>query len=280
MKKIIFPKNKNIIVTIAVIGLLISFQVMAKVNGGSGGNSVNSPERNWSLGTGEKQRNNEENKIQKNGDAGVNFCQKISDLSGQAEEKFTKANGPEDRLNQWQEKISEQDGKLTKLREQWDSNRDDQFKKLEENATTDEQKKAVADFEAAVKDAISIRRAAVDGALSVWRSGVKDLISARKQAITSDASAFGDAVKAAFDKAESDCQSGVSPTTIRMTLKSSIQAARVKYHEDRQGAPKVGGVNIQTLITARRNAVSKAMIDFKAAMEKARSELKKAFPTE
>jgi hypothetical protein len=90
---------------------------------------------------------------------------------------------------------------------------------------------------------------------------------------------LADAVKAAVEKAKTDCQNGVDPVSVRATLKDSIQAARTKFQTDKNSAPKVGG-NIQTLIEARKQAFEKAMADFKAAMEKARTDLKKAFPAD
>jgi hypothetical protein len=86
-------------------------------------------------------------------------------------------------------------------------------------------------------------------------------------------------VKAAFDKAQTDCQNNVDPNTIRTNLRTALQAGRSQMQTGRQALPKVGG-NIQPLIDARKQTVEKAMADFKAAMEQARTTLKKAFPTD
>ncbi|HLN19000.1 MAG TPA: hypothetical protein VK255_02405, partial [Patescibacteria group bacterium] len=217
----------------------------------------------------------EERQVQKQ----ENLCQRISDLANREQERLTqRTKNSGDRFQNWQQKTTEKDSELANLRSSWDDNRNDQFKKLEEKATTDAQKKAVADFEAAVKAAIAARRTAVDAAITTFREGVKKLISDRSESVSSGFSAFTKAVQAAYGTAKSDCANSKDPATIRTTLRNSIQAARAKFHSEKTSA-KVGG-NIQTLIDARRTAVNKAMTDFKAAMEKARTDLKKAFPTD
>lgn len=263
-------KSVNLIrILAAALGLLISVPVLAVAPG-----KLISP--NPDKGP----KNIEERREERQEQRQENLCQKISDMANREQERLRQRTmNSGDRFQNWQLKTTEKNSELANLRSNWDGNRDAQFKKLEEKATTDAQKQAVADFEAAVKAAITARRTAFDAAITTFREGVKKLISDRAEGVSASFTAFSDATKAAYETAKTDCASGKDPATIRTTLRNSIAAARTKFHSEKTSAPKVGG-NIQILIDARRAAINKAMTDFKTAMEKARADLKKAFPAE
>ena len=87
---------------------------------------------------------------------------------------------------------------------------------------------------------------------------------------------FKNAVEAALDKAKSDCDSGANPETVRTNFKNSLATARKALVADRQSADKVGE-QVKKLAETRRATVKKALDDFKATVEAARAELKKAF---
>jgi hypothetical protein len=207
----------------------------------------------------------------------MDICSRLSDLENKFIQKISQGENSEDRFAQWKNNVTQHDSKLAELRAEWDANRNAQFSKLEEKATTEAQKKAVSDFETIVKDAIAKRRAAVDVALEAFRSGVKDLINSRTEGASTDKTALIDAIHAAFEAAKSNCSDNTKLTDIKTILKKSIQAAREKFMADKKNTPKVGE-GIQALIDARKEAVGKALADFKATMEKARTDLKKAFP--
>ncbi len=216
---------------------------------------------------------------QGNGQGGGNICTRISDLTSKAEQRMSQIKTPGERFANWQEKATENDAKLAALRAQWSANRDAQFAKLNEKASTDAQKAAVAEFKATTKAAISTRQTAVDAAIATFRAGVKNLITTRQQGISDDRTAFEAAIKAAFSQAQTDCNNNIAPTTVRNTLRTALAAARSKFKLDKQGVPKVGS-DIQALITARKTAVDAALATFKTTMEQARVELKKAFPSD
>jgi hypothetical protein len=220
-----------------------------------------------------------ENKGAGTGNAGGDICARIADMATKAEEKIGKIKTPGERFANWQEKATENDTKLATLRTQWNSNRDAQFAKLNEKATTDAQKLAVADFEKTTKTAISTRQAAVDAAIVTFRAGVKNLIVTYENGVSGDRTAFEAAIKAAFDAAKTDCQNNVSPATVRTNLKNALAAARSKFKLDKQDVPKVGS-DIQSLIAARKQSMDKAFTEFKATMETARAALKKDFPAD
>lgn len=214
-----------------------------------------------------------------NGQNGGDICARISDMAAKAQEKMGQIKTPGERFSNWQEKMTEHDAKLAALRAQWNANRDAQFAKLEEKATTDAQKLAVADFEATTKAAISKRQSAVDAAIATFRVGVKNLIVTRQQGVGDDRTAFEAAIKAAFNQAKTDCDNNVAPATVHTNLKNALAAARSKFKLDKQGEPKVGA-DIQALIATRKQAVDVAMAAFHATMEKARTTLKAAFPND
>lgn len=210
------------------------------------------------------------------------FCEKISESSSKFtarfDEKTEKVRTRVDaRLGNWDEKRSERDAKLAEIRTMRDENFEEHFKKLEERAQIEEQKKAVTDFETTVRKAVEVRRSAIDTAIKAFRTAADNLIGNRKNGLSDAAKTYQASVEAAFAKAKSDCSGEKDPKTVRSELHASIQAARTKFNSDRQGVDKVGS-QMQSLINTRQQAMEKAKADFKAAMEKARTELKKVFP--
>ena len=282
MKKNYSNEVKYGLALVVALSLFGSIAVFAADNGGSdASNSGSAAPLGRGRGGGRMMRQGGEgnNGSEGNGGAGGNICARISDMAAQAEQKVTQIKTPQDRLTNWEEKSKEHDAKLAALRTQWDSNRSAQFTALEAKAMTDAQKKAVTDFEATTKTAISVRRAAIDAAMSTFRVGVKNLIGTREQGVSGDRTAFEAAIKAAYDTVQADCQKNVDPATVKTNLKNAIVAARSKFKLDKQAVPKVGA-DIQALIATRKQAVEKALADFKTTMETARASLKKAFPAD
>lgn len=210
-----------------------------------------------------------------------NFCEKIGDLNGNIVDRISSRISDvdsriRDREQNWEDNESQVDSKVEKFRSERDSNIEAHFKSLEDRATTDDQKKAVATFEETVRKAVETRRDAIDSARETFQSGVKDAIAARDKALEDAMMAFKDSVSAAVEKAKSDCSGSTSPQQIRTALRNSIQAAHEKFVSDRQ-LQKVGP-QVEALAKTRNAAVQKAMTDFKAALLAATTELKKAFP--
>ncbi len=172
-----------------------------------------------------------------------------------------------------QERVEKRAEWLKEKRDKWDEVRAQQFAKLEEKALTDVQKEAVAAFKKAVTEAIAARRAAIDAANKSFQDGVKKAVSDRKIAIDGIIAAFRLSVKNAYEKAKADCASGVDAQTVRTNLRAALKAAKDKYNTDRQNLEKLKDTKDQ-LIATHRAAVKKAIDDFKAAMEKARADLK------
>lgn len=176
-------------------------------------------------------------------------------------------------------KQNKRDEKLTEKRARWDANRAEHFAKLDARAEGDEQKQAVAAFSQAITAAIAVRRAAIDGAIQDFRQGIQQAVISRKSSADEAVSTFRNSVKSAFEKANSDCDDGVDPKTVRENLRADLKATREKFASDRQEIEKLKS-SMEVLIVVKREAVKKAIDDFKAAIEQARADFKDVFTQE
>ena len=267
--------KKNILLTLgvlAVIGLIIPMFVLAKKNNGlSTTVNINA-------------QNKKSNTANATTTAGKIICDRLINFSANVDQKITdhKTKLKEKRdeiINKLEIKREERDNKLNATRDQWDTNRQKQFAKLLEHAATDTQKQAVAKFKSDVETAILVRRQAVDAAIQTFRDGVKQAIALRKTATDNSVKTFNSAVATAKTKAQADCANGIDPKTVRLNYQQTLKAARDKFQSDKQNIEKLHG-SIEPLIMAKKQATENAIADFKIAMEKARTDLKTAFPTE
>ncbi|MDD5251746.1 MAG: hypothetical protein PHT12_03870 [Patescibacteria group bacterium] len=171
---------------------------------------------------------------------------------------------------------AQRDSKLEGLRVQQDQKRGGAVDALQEKFKGEEQKQAILKFQAAVAAAAEVRRAAVDASTAAYRKGLDDALASRKTAVDAAVTAFRTAVKAAEDKAKADCAvTGADPVAVREVMRVSVEAARTQFKTALQAAEKVGP-QASDLAKTRQDAVKKAMDDWKAAVEKARDELKTA----
>lgn len=209
-----------------------------------------------------------------------NFCQKITSqkFDQQAAGRITKLqNNYQNRLANVEKKRSAQDSKLESKRNQGENNRDRQFTGLREKAVTDAQKAAVEKFIATVQAAVKIRQAAFDTALKDFQTAVDKAMEARRASITTVVNAYYQATKAALDQAKASCIAGQDDATVRAKFVADLRAAKTKLETARSGLTKLGET-ISGLAATRKEAVKKAITDFRTAMEVARTELQAAFP--
>jgi len=210
------------------------------------------------------------------------FCARLSTISSNIEQRIanrdskltTKRAEIAERI---EERRSRRDERLVEKRARWDANREAHFVKMEEKAQTSEKKQAVVAFTEAVNAAIATRRAAIDAAIGDFRDGVAVAIALRKSSVDAAITTFRSSVISALEKAESDCGGGVDPGTVRANLRADLKAARAKLVSDRQGIEKIG-TQMELLITTKRAAVKKALDDFNAALEQARTDFKAVSP--
>lgn len=252
---------------VVAAGLLFSGSAWAAVRGNRVSNSTK--ESNAGTATEIKEQVKEQ------------FCDRVGDLDsgivGNLEKRAREAESKMSRnQEQWQERVGQFDSDIEEFRTARDTNIEAHFSKLEERATTDDQKQAVSDFEAAMKAAIEARRDAIDAARNAFRDAVKSAIGERNQALEESIASFKNAVSAAVSKAKSDCSGGTSAQQARTALKASVKAAHDEFVADRKVA-KVGD-EVSELAKARNEAITKAMSDFRQAVEDATGKLKEAFP--
>ena len=136
---------------------------------------------------------------------------------------------------------------------------------------------AVERFINLITDAINNRRMAINAAQQAFRRELDEARLAREGLTSTAVSRFRLATNSALDKAKANCTAGVAPSVVRAELQMNLKATYNKFIEDQTAAEKLSSV-IQTVVTARKTAVSKALTDFKLAMESARKAFKASFP--
>jgi hypothetical protein len=251
----------------------LSFLVISNALAAPGNSNALNDRGNAAVKKGEIKIDMAEKVCDKLGDLKSKITQRLSNFENSVQERWR------NREENWKTKTGEVDKRLANFRTKQDENLKAHIAKLTEKATTDEQKAAVAKFQSTMEVAISVRRTAVDSAIDTFRNSVNKLVNDRQSSLVLAASAFKSSVAAAFNSAESDCSSGKDAKTIRQNLHASLKAAREKFVSDRQNVAKISD-QVQALNQTKKQAIEKAIADFKAAMQNAVAELKKSFPTE
>ncbi|KKS07194.1 MAG: hypothetical protein A2570_02080 [Candidatus Brennerbacteria bacterium RIFOXYD1_FULL_41_16] len=211
-----------------------------------------------------------------------NICSRLTNFISKMEvrvsEKEQRIRGRhQDGIEKRGEKLEAWDARREERRASANEKMTDFFLKFEQRAQTDIQKQAVAVFKAAVLAAIQTRQAVVDAAIVSFRSEAEKLLAERKSVAETAVAVYKVSQKAAFDKARSSCESGVDPKTVLETLKTELKAAKDKFEVDRQ-AIEIVASKIRALNETKKAAFDKAHGDFKVALEKAKLDLKAAFP--
>lgn len=213
---------------------------------------------------------------------GQNVCGRLDAFISQMESRVTVREQKiltrqNERRTNWSDRLSGWDEKREQKRSQAETKRSDFYRNLESKAQTEGQKQAVVLFKAALQAAINARKAAVDTAIETFRSAVSRLLQSRQSSIDAAVSAYKAAQKSAFDKAKSSCGSETDARMILETLKTELKTAQDKFQADRQAIEK-SVEQLRLLNETKRSAVEKAHQDFKAVLEKAKADLKAAFP--
>ncbi len=211
------------------------------------------------------------------------FCNGISKISSDTGQRFGNRNTKlEQKREQIRERIEERrqerDQRYEEKKAKWDANRAEHFAKLDEKAGTDEQKEVITEFQQAVTAAIRIRRDAVNTAIEEFRQGVEDAKIARKGSIDEAIIAFRASSEAAIEEAKIDCEKDDPDSKeIQQTLRNKLKATKQEYISARQGAEKID-IDMEALITAKREAIEEAQDAFKQALEDAKVAFKADFP--
>jgi len=216
------------------------------------------------------------------GIGGGNFCAKVNNIKidQQIADKVSRLQSNyQDRLTAITQKRTNQENKLKEKRDQWGANRDKRYTRLNNLATTPEEKAAVEKFIAVIESAVKARRTAVDAAITTFKRGVDAAIAARRSGVITATDNYYRAVKAALDKAKTDCsKTEADSTAIRDAFVQTLKTAKTKLQTEKTAVDKLGE-KIAALTTTKTTAITKAVDDFKAAVEAARVELLKVLPS-
>ena len=172
-------------------------------------------------------------------------------------------------------KKTERLAKLDTARTDNDAKRQEHYEALDERATTDAQKEAVAEFKATVETLVDTRRAAIDAAIEDFEDGVAALLEERKAAVDEAAGDINDRLEAVFDDAEAACDDGDAAPEVRQTFMSDMQALR----EEQKGKRDTYNFTdeLAALRADRKAAVDAAQAAFRTGLAAAKEELKAAF---
>jgi hypothetical protein len=158
-----------------------------------------------------------------------------------------------------------------------DKLRDEEFTKVDAQATTEAQKQAATIFKATVKTAMEARKASYDQARETFKTGVDAVVTSHKTQTTGQVTGYKAAVDAAFAKATSACQATTPNVQVIMsTLKLELSNARKTFKDGRQSDTKVSA-DIKALVEARKKSMTDANALFKDTVTKARETLKAAW---
>ncbi len=213
---------------------------------------------------------------------GAAFCTNLTTISSkinanvdEREQKISQHRTDATAKNEARWSASQQ--KLVDARSADDAKRAEQYAKLDTKATTDGEKAAVAAFKSTVDAAVVTRRAAVDAAIAAYRSGIDAAVATNSSNISAAQATFDAAVDAALAEANADCAAeGADSLAIRTEMHNAIKAAQDAFKTSRKDG------SLQTtqkeLAATRKQAVDKAMTDFKAVLDAAAATLRAAFP--
>lgn len=208
----------------------------------------------------------------------VMMCERISrlsdDIQARLEDGRTKLLARRDeRTERLTQHRADLDSRLVDRREKWEGHWDDLIGRLEASSATNTA--AIAAFKTAMEAAWKTRNVSVDAARKAFRDGLDKLLADKKAAVENASLAFRASAAAAFAKAKTDCDSGVSPEMVMTNLRTALKTAQEKFNADRKSIDKIGE-KVKALVQVRQAAVAKAVDDFRAAVEKAKTDLKRA----
>lgn len=213
----------------------------------------------------------------------ANVCSRLGEFSADREARWSEMgqklqNKRQEKTQEMEKRRSEAKQKMEQKRTDLDEKRTLGYAKLDELAVTEEQKQAVAEFKTAVETAVIARRTAVEEANSLHKSQMEQLIAEQKTLIETRNNAFREEVKDAEATLKDKCNAGdVDFVQMRSQLQTQIKESRDRYKQNKNDvAPAID--SIKEINSAHKDAVQKAVEDFKTALATAKSSLKNVFP--
>ncbi len=213
--------------------------------------------------------------------ANERICSRIEGIISRIEQRASRReenflNAQENKENNLETRQNNTNNDIEKRRAERDELRNDYYEKLEAKASSDAQKEAVENFQAAIEAAVTERRAAIDTAVEIFRQAVEEAISERKSSVTNLVSELESTEKAAAEKAKSACEEGADSKEVLQVFRSDLQAARDNFKNNRNEIEKVGDA-VKILSETKNQSIKEAIESFESAVEIAKEDLKEAF---
>lgn len=214
------------------------------------------------------------------GDGNGNFCSQLGKLE-QNQLRLTERQSKMEENRQKRDtnlanRYQERQSKRFENREKWDANRSEHFDALMELADTDAKKQAVTQFQSAVSSAISTRQSAFDTAIEVFRVSADNLWQSKKADADNLVNAFRNQVQAIIANIKEECGlENANDTALRNTFREQVQSAKKSLQSGKSSVEEMKS-SIQNLNEAKKQAMKKALAEFKVTMEQARTDLKTA----
>lgn len=169
-----------------------------------------------------------------NAAAAANFCDFIKDKSVDDFKKWDARAGMMDERRGNRDDVianirARFDDKQGERRDDREAHWDDLMAKWEANAKTDAEKSAIAQFKAELQAAMNDHQADIDAAVSASRDGRDDLRAEVRADIDAAVAVLKDDVAAALDRAQADCNRGVSSATVRTSFAAEVKTATDKF---------------------------------------------------
>ena len=211
------------------------------------------------------------------------FCARIDEIASRIDRQVTNRTTKlqtrqQEGINKLTERRNARNEREIENRVKREGNRSEHYTKLEARATTDAQREAVTAFRAAVETAITARKTAVNAATQSFRQSMDQLIAVRQTAINTAINAFQSSQTAAINQARADCAAGIDARTAHKTFRANIRVAQEQFNNERQAIEARKDL-IEPIRASKRQAIEDVTINFKVAMEKARTDLQTAFQT-
>ena len=213
----------------------------------------------------------------------ANVCSRLGEFSANREARWNEMdnkleNKRQEKTQEMEKKRSEAEQKMEQKRTDLDTKRLAGYEKLNSIATTDEQKQAVAEFKEAVETAVNLRRAVIEEANSARQNQMEQLMNEHKNTVEARNNSFREEVKNAEGALKEKCNAGdVDFAQMRAQLQAQIKEARDRYKQNKNETAPIGD-SVKEINSAHKDAVQKAIEDFKNALAVAKSSLKSAFP--
>lgn len=208
------------------------------------------------------------------------FCTTIASIDNIEDFALDKLNKRSEKFELNAQKRMERRGDNTAERNEKQETRMQNFEsraeKLKSQATTDEQRNAIDKFLATLSSAEQSKQESIEALLKQTRDEVDALISDKRSTTTTGIAELQATIQTAFDKAKSDCASGVDSKTALATFKATLQSTHEAFRSNK--AHSQIKEELKQTHESKKSEIKAIQEDFKTSIESAKAELTSTFP--